>query len=85
MDSFIDWLHALDQQITLLINNIHCITSDSLMVFMSDRAVWFPLYAIVAGFLFVRLGWKKGLVAIVCIFLAFGACDQASNLLETLL
>ena len=82
MIHFWDILHGWDQSLTLFVNSFHAPITDHFMVFFSDRAVWFPLYAVVAFFLVKRLGWKKGLVALVCVALCLLACDQTSNLLK---
>lgn len=78
----IEKLHRLDQDITLLLNSLHCPASDSFMVFMSDKEVWFPLYLMTAIALFSRLGWKKALIAFFSIILTITACDQFSNLIK---
>lgn len=82
MSNLWDILHGWDQTVTLMLNNIHSPASDQFMVFMSDRAVWFPLYALIAYFLIRRLGIKKGIIAIVCMGLTLVLCDQTSNLLK---
>ncbi len=79
---FWDILHRWDQILTLFINSFHIPATDQFMMFMSDRDVWFPLYAIIAFFLFKRLGWKKGGIAILCMVLTLVLCDQTSNLLK---
>ena len=40
------------------------------------------MYAAIVAFLFWRLGWKKGLVAIAGVLLTFGFCDQFSNVIK---
>lgn len=79
---FIEKLHHLDQDITLFLNSLHCSASDSFMVFMSNKEVWFPLYLMTAIALFSRLGWKKALIAFFSIILTITACDQFSNLIK---
>lgn len=82
MTPFWNILHSWDQSLTLFINSFHSAATDQVMMFLSDRAVWFPLYAIIAFFLVKRLGWKKGCAAILCVALCLLACDQTSNLLK---
>ena len=79
---FWDILHKWDQILTLFINGFHIPATDQFMMFMSDRAVWFPLYALIAFFLVKRLGWKKGLISVLCLALTLLVCDQTSNLLK---
>ena len=58
-----------DQAATLWINSFHTPFTDSVWIFFSKVEVWIPLYALVAFFLFRRLGWKRALVAIAAIAL----------------
>lgn len=78
----IDSLHHADQQLTLLINSLHSPVSDQLMQLFSAKAVWFPLYLLVAFYLVRRIGWKRGLIMIVSIALCILASDQIGNLVK---
>ena len=40
------------------------------------------MYILVAVFLFIRLGWKKALIAVISITLTFVFCDQLANLFK---
>jgi undecaprenyl-diphosphatase len=42
-------LQALDRRVTLTVNGAYSPALDALMVFASDREVWFPLYAVLIG------------------------------------
>lgn len=75
-------IHEMDQQLTLSLNSIHSSVTDPVMMFFSSIQVWIPMYVIVAVFLFIRLGWKKALVAIASIALTFLLCDQIANLFK---
>ncbi len=75
-------IHEFDQQITLALNSLHSGITDPVMMFFSSIPVWIPMYAIVAGLLFWRIGWKKALVAIASIALTFLLCDQIANLFK---
>lgn len=75
-------IHEMDQQLTLSLNSIHSSVTDPVMMFFSSIPVWIPMYLIVAVFLFIRLGWKKALVAIASIALTFLLCDQIANLFK---
>lgn len=73
---------ALDRQLTLAINSWNSPLSDSIMVFLSDKFVWIPMYLLIAAFLFWRLKWEKALIALVAIGLTFLFCEQISNLVK---
>lgn len=71
-----------DQAATLWINSFHTPFTDSVWIFFSKVEVWIPLYALVAFFLFRRLGWKRALVAIAAIALTAVCSDQTANLFK---
>ncbi len=75
----IDQIINLDKQITLAINGLHSSFSDSFWVFMSEIPVWFPMYGLIIGVIYWRLGWKKGLVFTVALALTVLCCDQTAN------
>lgn len=77
-------IEQIDQQITLWLNSFHCPASDAFWSFMSLIKVWIPLYTIVALLLVWRLGWKKGLVCVACIALAFFFTERINNLIKYL-
>lgn len=82
MGSFWQEVHQLDQEISLFINSFHTGFTDEIMKFFSHIQVWIPMYIIVVVFLFIRLGWKRALIVIASVALAFGMCDQFSNLIK---
>lgn len=75
-------LEILDQSLTLAINSWNSVWSDPIWVFFSKIKVWFPMYAIIAGLLIWRLGWKKGLVAVITLALTITCVDQFCNLIK---
>lgn len=75
-------LETLDRQWTLAINSIHCPFSDSVWMLFSDKHVWFFFYAIIAGIIIWRLGWRKGLIMIVSIALCIVCVDQGCNVVK---
>lgn len=71
-------LIGLDQEITLWINGFHSAWSDPVWMFFSDVRIWFPAYAVFLGMLLYKLGWKRGLVAILSCILTVVLADQIS-------
>ncbi len=71
-----------DQAATLWINSFHTPFTDSVWIFFSKVEVWIPLYALIAFFLFRRLGWKRALVAVAAIALTAVCSDQTANLFK---
>lgn len=81
-----DWqaIHHLDQKVTLEMNSWSSEITDVIWKFFSDIPVWIPMYVIIVGCLFWRLGWKKGLIMTLVAAATFGFCDQFSNLIKDL-
>jgi undecaprenyl-diphosphatase len=77
-----DTLQALDERITLAINSLHFEAGDHFWQFFSSAEVWFPLYAAVLFVMVRRLGWKKGLMAVLAMVLTVLACDQFADLVK---
>lgn len=78
----LQYLHHVDQSVTLAVNSLSSPFTDRIWMFFSDIPVWIPLYVIVAFFLFRNLGWKMGLTMLLACALTFAACDQCSNLVK---
>ena len=78
----LDRLTEIDQQITLAINSLHSPVTDQIWLFFSHTQVWFPMYAIVLGCLFWRIGWKRALVATATLVLMVVCFDQTANLFK---
>ncbi len=79
---FWERLHETDQQVTLFLNSLHTGFTDPVMVFFSKIPVWIPMYVLVAVFLFIRLDWRKAVIAVLSIALTFLLCDQIANLFK---
>lgn len=80
--TILQYLHHVDQNVTLAINALNCPFTDVIWQFFSAKTVWFPMYLAVAVFLFIRLGWKKAIPAVVACILTVAACDQCGNLVK---
>jgi len=76
------YLHRVDQDVTLAINSLGNWFTDPVFQFFSAKEVWYPLYAIIAICLIWRLGWKKGLIAIFACALTVVFCDQFGNFVK---
>ena len=74
----LDRLIGIDQDITLWINSFHSAWTDPFWMFLSDVRIWFPMYGIIAGVTFYRLGWKKGLIVFLSCLLTVLLADQIS-------
>lgn len=80
--NFFDILEHADKTASLAINNLHSVFTDQMWLTFSGKKEWIPLYVLMAGFLIWRLGWKKGLTAILTIAVTILCIDQFANLIK---
>ena len=96
----IDWLTGLDNEITLALNAMHTPIADSIMLFLSAKTVWIPLYVLLAVLMFIpkwygkkssafRYGshiplWLTGLIGILAVLLCFGLTEQITNIVKNI-
>ena len=76
--SLLGTVKALDQQLLLIINHAHTPAIDALMVFASNRLVWFPAYAVLLAWLiyfFRRHAW----VLLPLLFATVGLADSITS------
>lgn len=86
IEHIISNLVANDRAATLWLNKLGADYGwlDPFWQFMSEIKVWFPMYALVAALLIWRLGWKKGLIAVAAVALAFFCNERINNLIKAL-
>ena len=77
-------MEGIDQSITLWLNSIHAPWSDAFWCFMSLKTVWIPLYVLLAAMLVWRLGWKRGLLAVAGLGVAFFFDESINNIVKEL-
>ena len=77
--ALLETLEQADKTATLAINSLHSALTDGIWMTFSNREIWYPLYFIVLVCLFVRLGWRKAIVATLACILTIVACDQFAN------
>jgi undecaprenyl-diphosphatase len=74
----IEWIDHLDQHLFLLLNGIGSPYLDSLMLFLSDKYVWIPLYLlIIVQLVFSRRA--KFWIPLAYLLIVFTLTDQATS------
>lgn len=68
----------LDRQLLLAINHAHSPLLDTVMVFASNRLVWFPVYAILIGWLIYHFRWRAALL-LPLVIAAVGLADSVTS------
>lgn len=83
--SLFDFLQPFDTGVLRLIHAHTSVWLDRLMIFWSDRKVWFPFYALLLAFWYLKEGKSKTLPALLIILSAVIMSDQlASSVLKPL-
>ena len=78
VQDFFDW----DVQYFLYFNNLGSEKWDWFWLIVTEKTTWIPLYIIFLILMYIKLGWKKTLVAGICIALMITCADQFSNVLK---
>lgn len=69
-------INNLDEDILLLVNGNHTPFLDQVMLFVSDRLMWIPLYFMLLIILYRKTGFKKGVFVCILIAALITATDQ---------
>ena len=76
--SILDTLQALDRQLLLALNRAHTPALDALMVFASNRLVWFPAYALLIGWLIYHFR-RRAMLLLPLVLAAVGFADSITS------
>lgn len=71
-------LQTLDQQLLLAINRIHTPALDAVMIFASNRLVWFPAYALLIGGL-IYLFRRRAVLLLPLLITAVALADTITS------
>ena len=74
----LETLLQLDSALSLLINHFHSSVLDAIMITISGRLTWVPLYAVILWLLHKQFGWKTTGFFLVFIVLNLVLSDQIS-------
>lgn len=78
VQDFFDW----DVQNFLYFNNLGSEKWDNFWLIATEKETWIPLYIIFLILLYKNVGWKKTLVAGICIALMITCADQLTNVFK---
>ena len=78
VQEFFDW----DVQNFLYFNNLGSEKWDWFWLIITEKKTWIPLYVLFLIVLYLKLGWKKTLVAGLCIALMIAGADQLTNVFK---
>ena len=76
--SLLNTIHALDRQLLLAINRAHSPVLDAMMVLASDRLVWFPVYAVLIGWLVYHFR-QRALLLLPLVIAAVALSDSVTS------
>lgn len=72
----IETLQQLDNSLLLMLNGLHTPFLDSFMYAYSGKAIWIPMYVMLAIAMNLRFGWKAGLTFCAFAGLTIALADQ---------
>ena len=78
IEDFFNW----DVNVFLYFNNLGTPQWDAFWLFITEKETWIPLYILFIILLYLKFGWKKTLVAGICIALMITSADQFTNILK---
>lgn len=78
IQDFFNW----DVQNFLYFNNLGEIRWDWFWLTVTQKETWIPLYLVFLFLLYKNFGWKKTLIAGICIALMITCADQFTNILK---
>jgi len=78
IQDFFDW----DVQYFLYFNNLGTERWDTFWLIATEKETWIPLYITFLILLYLKLGWKKTLLAGVCVALMITCADQLTNVFK---
>lgn len=76
--NILERLKELDQELFLTLNSYHSPFWDFIMMWFSDRFIWFPFYGLLLIFIIWKLKWKS-IYAIVAILITVIGADQFTS------
>jgi undecaprenyl-diphosphatase len=74
----IEWLESIDRALFFFINEKHNPFWDEVMMHISGKWQWIPVYLVILIVAFKKLGWKKALAFILCLGTSVGLADLIS-------
>jgi undecaprenyl-diphosphatase len=77
----IEYLNRLDTDLFLFLNSLHSPFWDKMMLFMSGKIEWIPLYLVLAGWVIYKFRWKSLLIFATASLLII-ASDRTSVLFK---
>ena len=74
----LEQIQALDRQLLLAINQAHSPALDAMMVFASNRTVWFPAYAVLIGWLIYHFR-RRGVLLLPLVIATVALADSITS------
>ena len=77
-----DRLISIDQHITSILNGWNAAALDPVMIFVSKVYVWVPLYLAIIVWYFAKQPWRRAMLTVAMLILAFAFTDRFSYFLK---
>ncbi|HHZ65969.1 MAG TPA: phosphatase PAP2 family protein [Flavobacteriales bacterium] len=80
----IDFITAADTKLFMFLNGMHSELMDPLMVLISGKFEWIPLYILLLALIGIKIGWKNLIIILPFVFLLVVLTDQSSVMIKNL-
>ena len=79
-----DFITAADTALFMFLNGIHGELMDQLMVLISGKFEWIPLYILLLVLIGIKIGWKNLIIVIPFVIILIVFTDQTSVMIKNL-
>ncbi len=80
----LDFIEATDTALFMFLNGMHSELTDQLMVFISGKYEWIPLYVLLLLLIGIKIGWKNLIVVLPFVIILIIFTDQTSVMIKNL-
>ncbi len=77
-------LQQIDENLLIYLNSLGNETWDSFWLTVTDQFFWWWFYLMISAIIIFKLGWRRGLIAIILIILGLVINDQFINFIKEL-
>ena len=74
-----EYLNQLDHQLFIALNSFHSAFMDKMMLIITDRVTWIPLYLVILFMIFKTNAWNDALVKVLLLILSVGLSDFTTS------
>ncbi|MFY0650797.1 MAG: phosphatase PAP2 family protein [Cyclobacteriaceae bacterium] len=78
----IEWLNHIDQELFIFLNGLHIDFLDGLMLWITNKKSWIPLYLLIIGFIIYQKRWQSIWIFVAIVLVIAGADQLTSSFMK---